>query len=490
VVSRRRVWFRVWLAGLLVVAVIVTIASASPSPRVRPPGPVAATREGIRLVPLDGGAHYFANLSPRSAWMDKHILLGAWLEQPQSLRDVQRDAAMGDNIYWNLPGGSVNYDVIREGGMHVSAPSEDAQTGSETVSWEGDDEADMNLGPGWHSWDNKATSSCMPSGSQCGYTDADFYFSDNTKNVTGNTSLPYPIDGRAVIQGYGKGVLFWDPARQAAHFLSYSDILEADSYWLTDDDLQTASQGGCGLMPDNPTVCRGGGGTGLDYTQSHLPANYAYNVTRLRALQALNGHSKPIVAAVETGCPFASGESAGNCATPSETRAAAWHALIAGARGIVWFQHNFSGPCVDFRTLLDGSNNASGEYNCQQTPGVTLHDVVRGISGFNHEVAALNKVLLSPTMLNYVSTGADVSLMAKAYEGVCYVFAGSGSPATPPSPGQLASFKLAGAYTGPIRVYDEGRTVYARRGRFEDRFANANSVHIYEIHDPPLCAAP
>jgi hypothetical protein len=481
-----RLW---WVAALIVIAATVAVATSS-SPRPVPLGPLAATRGQLRFVPIDGGPHYFADKSSKSAWMDQHILLGAWEEQPQSLADVRRDAAMGENIYWNLSGGSVDYNIIREGGMHISAPSEDSNTGSETVSWNGDDEPDMNLGPGNGRLRVVASAPNRCVGGPCGYTDVRWFYANDLTNVSGKATLSYTPDGRVVHTGYGKGVLFWEPARQAARFLQYSDILSADSYWLTDNDLQTAAQGGCGLEPTNPSICRGGGGTGLDYTQSHLPANYAFNVTRLDSLQALNGRSKPVVVDVETGCPFTGGDDAGACATPAQTIAAAWHALIAGARGIIWFQHNFSGPCVDFRTFLDGSNRASGMYDCQQTPGVTLHDLVEDISGFDHEVEALNDVLLSPTAENYVHTRADVSVMAKAYAGSCYVFASSGEPATPPVPDQTSVLAVAGGYTGPVRVLDEHRTLHARGGRFTDRFSNANSVHIYEIPDSSLCGTP
>ena len=121
-------------------------------------------------------------------------------------------------------------------------------------------------------------------------------------------------------------------------------------------------------------------------------------------------------------------------------------------------------------------------YNCQQSPGVTLHDVVQTVSGFNHEVTSLNSVLLSPFAENYVDVGnADVSVMAKYTGTGYYVFAGSGKPATPPGKNQTATFKVAGGYTGPVTVVNENRTVQASNGVFTDTFANADSVHIYKI---------
>jgi hypothetical protein len=400
---------------------------------------------------------------------------------------------MGENIYWSLPGtpgaSTADYSVIRAGGMHVSAPNADSTTGSETVAWDGTDEADMDYGPGTTGWNKSSTqynnSACVPAGSRCGYTAANYFY---TGHLANGVPAPHPIDGRAVHQGFGKGVLFWESNQQAAKFLNYTDILSADSYWLTDNDLEAASQGGCALLPHSSTACGGGGGSGLTAAQSHLPANYAYDVTRLEHLQVLNGPSKPIVVDVETGCP--STASGSLCATPPQTIAAAWHALIAGARGIVWFQHNFSGPCIDDRTFIDGSNPANRMYYCQQTPGVTLHTLVRDISRFDHEVASVNDVLLSVTAEGYARTAGVVSTTTKVHSGSCYVFAGSGKPGTPPPTGQSVTFRLADHYTGPVHVYDENRTLRATNGLFSDVFADANTVHIYRIAGSPICSRP
>ena len=475
--SAARHW---WLFAALPIAVVLLALVVMPMPATAPPrlelmtAKSAGVTKGIQLKAIDGGHNYFARKNPRSAWMDRHILLGAWLEQPQVPSDVVDDSRMGNNIYWNLaatPGPErADYNVIRAGGMHVSAPDTDQWSGSETISLEGHDESDMNFGPGWNRFSGSGStiSSCVPAGQPCGYTrDSQFY------NQAGRRY--------AVHQGYGKGVLFWETPRQAAQFLKFSDILSADSYWLTDDDLQVASQGGCALLPRSATACGTGDGSGLTAAQAHLPANYAYDVTHLEYLEALNGPSKPVVVDIETGCPFSGGSSRGNCATPPQTVAAAWHALIAGARGIIWFQHNFSGPCVDFRTFMTGSTPSSPNYNCQQTPGVTLHDVVNVITAFNHEVTSLTNVLLAPTIIGYLRTKGDVSTLVKAHGGSCYVFSGSGRPASPPPRNQTVTFRVADRYTGRVVVVDEDRTLSAQAGIFKDTFANANTIHIYRI---------
>ena len=449
-----------------------------------------ALPRGVTLRQLDGGPHYYAHIARGSAWMDQHIMLGAWMEQPLSAAEVRYDVAMGNNIYWNLAGSPldtkdcggrpcrVNYNVIRAVGMHASAPDVTRRSGSETVAYEGADEPDMDFGPGYRGWNPNGAndpSACIPSGSRCGYTVARYFY---TGRPASYGSTGYPIGEKPITQGFGKGVLFWESDAQAARFLTYSATLSADSYWMTDSALEAPSQGGCNLLPGSARACGNGSGPGLTTAQRALPANYAYDVTELERLQALNGRSKPVTVDVETGCPLNDGA----CTTPAAMRAAAWHAIIAGARGIIWFQHNFSGPCVDDNTFYDGSNPSSPMYNCRQTPGVTLHDVVKSVSAFNHEIARLNGVLLSPFAEHYVMIGrVDVSVMAKYSHGVFYVFAASGRPVRPPARGQVVTFRLAGGYTGPVRVIGEHRILHAVRGVFTDIFANADSVHVYKI---------
>ena len=485
------------VASLAVAALIAALAVRSTPPA--PPGPgrppgsmesfaTGALPRGVTLRQIDGGPRYYAHISPGSAWMDQHIMVGAWLEQPLSAREVRDDVAMGNNIYWSLAGDPldtkdcggapcrVNYNVIRAVGMHASAPDVTSRSGSETVAFEGTDEADLNFGPGYNGWNPRGTynqSSCIPAGSRCGYTVARFFYRGRPASYG---SPGYPIGKKPITQGFGAGVLFFDTNAQDAKFLTYSDTLSADSYWMTDQHLDLAAQGGCALLPSSAAAC--GSGNGLTDSQRALPANYSYDVTNLEQLQAMNGRSKPVTVDVETGCPGADGI----CTTPAASSAAAWHAIIAGARGIIWFQHNFSGPCVDFRAFYDGSNPSSPMYGCQQTPGVTLHDVVKRVSAFNHLVARLNSVLLSPFAEHYVRTGgADVSVMAKYSRGVFYVFAASGKPATPPRNNLSVTFRVAGGYTGPVTVIGERRTLHAVNGVFTDTFANADSVHIYRI---------
>lgn len=71
--------------------------------------------------------------------------------------------------------------------------------------------------------------------------------------------------------------------------------------------------------------------------------------------------------------------------------------------------------------------------------------------------------------------------------GACYVFAGAGKLGTPPPTNQPATFILADNYTRPVTVYNESRTVQATNGVFQDSFADANAIHIYQVPGGPTC---
>jgi hypothetical protein len=410
--------------------------------------------KGVTLRQIDGGPRYFAHLDAKSAWMDGTMLLGAWEEEPLNPREVGYDRRMGNNIYWNVAGNPqerscggpclVDYNIMRARGMHLCSPNPpDRHTGSETVCAMVGDELDMSTGPN-------------PSAAIRAF--------DNP-----------PVQGVVSYQGYGKGILFWETNAQARQFMKYTDVLAADSYWMTDSGLDVGSQGGCALLPRHPACTAG---RGLTTAERELPANYAYNVTRLAQLEALNGESKPIVVDIETGCPG----SDGSCITPAAFTVAAWHAIIAGARGIIWFQHNFSGPCVDYNTFYDGSDHRSYLYDCHISKHETIHQLVAAVSSFNHQVTRLNAVLLSPFAQHYVNTGdADVSVMAKDDKGQFFIFAGSGRPGVVPHNNLLVHFRIAGSYTGPVTVIGERRVLRAVNGIFTDKFLNEYSVHIYQI---------
>jgi hypothetical protein len=135
--------------------------------------------------------------------------------------------------------------------------------------------------------------------------------------------------------------------------------------------------------------------------------------------------------------------------------------LIAGARGIVYFNHSFGGPCPSFNLLRDQCDPA-------MTPAVTA---------LNSQITELAPVLNSPYADGFVSTTGPARVMAKlGPDGAWYVFTGAD---TAGADGGDVSFTIAAG--SKVEVLYESRDLTVSDGQFVDTFADGNVVHIYRV---------
>jgi hypothetical protein len=266
-----------------------------------------------------------------------------------------------------------------------------------------------------------------------------------------------PKDGRLRYNNYGKGVLLWESDSDAARFIngrsganSYQDVVATDLYWFTDPNE------------------RGGARYGF-------ASSYGDDVRKVRRLDAMDGKRMPVWHVVELGWPFTEGAAAGGRRiSPGELRAAVWHALIAGARGIVYFDHNF-GPGTPGSTIL----------------GEGYEDTRAMATAVNAQIKQLAPVLNAP----FVTAGhsatdtmaGDVRYMVKWSGGKFYLFAGAdhgGGSATftIPCVGDATATRLA-----PPNLPSEAASIPINAGSFSDTFADKNSIHTYRIDGGSTC---
>ena len=208
-----------------------------------------------------------------------------------------------------------------------------------------------------------------------------------------------PADARLRYNNYGKGVLLWETDAEAACFVEAQDLQSTDLYWFTDPN-QTDMMG----VPWLPE-----GERRMTLSEVRRASNYGYQVDRMRALDARNGQRKPIWNFVELGWPWSeTAAQGGRSILPQEIRAAVWHSIIAGARGIIYFDHNFNGPCggSTFRGPCYPANRAMAK-------------------SVNAEIKGLAPVLNAPTLTAGTSTSPSIRAMIKWHNGHFYVFAGS-----------------------------------------------------------------
>ncbi|MGP0047888.1 MAG: hypothetical protein ACLPZR_03435, partial [Solirubrobacteraceae bacterium] len=194
----------------------------------------------------------------------------------------------------------------------------------------------------------------------------------------------------------------------------------------------------------------------------------------------------PVWPFIEAGEPFSPSQWDGLTITPPMDVAEAWNAVIGGAQGIQWFDHDFgndgqSGYNTSGDDLIDSGEDSS-------TYGVALQT---DIKQFDDQVEALAPVLNSETANGYVTAtnpnpdsedGVSVNTLVKydAATNDFYVFV---APTATSS--ESITFNVAGGYSGSVTdVKPESgttSTVTATNGSFTDTFSGQTDVHYYII---------
>jgi hypothetical protein len=146
---------------------------------------------------------------------------------------------------------------------------------------------------------------------------------------------------------------------------------------------------------------------------------------------------------------------------PAQAVAEVWNAIIAGARGVQYFDQ--------YSTITDLSYTGNGHYAAG-----AMYNAIKAV---NSQITALAPVINAPFANGYVTTDGAMNVMAKYYDGHFYIFAiprASGS--------RTITFTLAEAPDTTVTVLNENRALNSSNGTFTDTFANENTVHVYEVN--------
>lgn len=396
--------------------------------------------KGVSIQEVDGGRDFYSRFSPSLPNGDGYFPVGVWFESVTQPSDVDLDHAAGINTYIQLTANS-DLSLIKAGGLHALPSSPSPQASGYLLS----DEVDMWAGGGSNKWTGKSQGEgviCDPPDSGCGFT------------VQGAMASKLPANA-LTYANYGKGVTFHLKNPEAAQFVnSYQDVVSADNYWFTDPYICSLVEGGAVFA----------GGRDLTDSECRIAAHYGWTVDRVRSL-VQPARSKPVWAFVEVGHPFS--ETGSLTITAPQIRAAVWSSIVHGARGVVYFNHNFGGECLSQHVLRD-------ECGAGVRPTVTA---------LNQQLQRLAPVLNSPTVIGLVSTGGNrVDVAVKAYHGQFYVMASANGDAN-----QAVTFSFACGSPLTAEVLDENRSLNVSANSFTDTFADANAVHIYKLNGGNTC---
>jgi hypothetical protein len=148
--------------------------------------------------------------------------------------------------------------------------------------------------------------------------------------------------------------------------------------------------------------------------------------------------------------------------TAAQVRSEVWLALVHGARGIVYFSHEFKPKFIE--------------------AGIFAHpEIAEEVKKTNVQIRELARVLNSQTDLEAATVEPSkneiqISILCKRQGNVLYIFAVSERDGA-----TEGTFKLANLHgDAEIEVIGENRSLKAANGRFEDRF-NGYSVHLYRV---------
>ena len=389
---------------------------------------VAAAGEVVRLRTVDGGAGYYGGFSNPLPASRAYFPIAVWSEYVYERSQVVQDRKVGLNTYVVLTSDS-NLRVVRANGMRAFVQAEERgrfepQPGAETAAWELSDEIDMRLSPAEGLAELRRIESTLPD------------------------------DNRLRYNNFGKGVMFWESDDDARRYVNSVDLPSTDVYWFTDPSVCDASEGGEMFT---------GGSRSLSDAECRRASNYGAVVARTRSLVSPAG-SKPVWALIEVGHPFT--EADAPTISGSQIRAAVWHSLIAGARGIIYFNHSFGGRCTSQHVLREAC-------------GAAVRPIV---AATNARLRSLAPVLNAPTLTSGFGHSRSTRALAKFHAGHFYIIAGSAENAR-----STSTFAIPCVGNAVVTVLDERRKIRMTKGRFRDAFATGNAVHLYRIDGGSDC---
>jgi hypothetical protein len=213
---------------------------------------------------------------------------------------------------------------------------------------------------------------------------------------------------------------------------------------------------------------------------------YGYSVDMQRRYARMADTEKPVWMFIENSRPW---DITSIAITPFQMEAAIWSSIVHGARGIVYFTHDFGG----------GQQNISGEIGVWATnyyDRTTGDAIIAKMKLVNGRIKALAPVLNSAELGTidpesgrevadaYITvasstSGVPIDVMVRQYNGQTYVFAqASGSDTNQASGNTTGTFTWLGGGSASVIVRDESRSVSKTNGVWTDTFT-PYQLHIY-----------
>ncbi len=390
----------IWVIGLGLSVALVACGTPQESEPLQLSGPSSTPAAGPAELPQQpwwGGPEYYAKFAEAKAsgWTDPGFFpLAVFMGKPEHASSYR---SIGINTYMGAEHDGSAMSTITRTGMSVLAQNE------WTAAEIGDDQRVVGY---------NLSDECEMGYSECtGETET-----DRLDQQRSYAEAARAKGGTRFLQAnFGNGVLgtHWAPTTMDDH-LSLVDVSSVDKYAYTSPHVQQ-------LLTES----------------SHWPAGknpasaqaYGWLQDRMATFTQPPA-TKPNWVFVETAKPYLT-EAGATTINPDQIKGAAWNALIHGAAGIAYFQHN--------------NNRTCGNYSLIDCPTART-----AVTQLNQEITQLAPVLNSPTLTWNFGPGLDTSL--KNHNNTLYILAmtdgGTGTrtltlPPAPPPPRSTSSAKTA-----------------------------------------------
>lgn len=215
---------------------------------------------------------------------------------------------------------------------------------------------------------------------------------------------------------------------------------------------------------------------------------YGVSVDAQRHYARLDRVDKPLWMFVENSRPW---DITSPAITADQMEAAVWNSIVHGARGIIYFIHDFGGGA-------SGAAAERGVWSAGYYDRTMGDAIIARMKTVNARLKSLAPVLNSPEIgtihpttgreqhaafvtVSSSTSGVPIDVMVRQYAGKTYIFAqASGSASRLASAATTGTFTWHQTLTKTLTVRDEARTVAMTNGVWTDSFA-PYQLHIYEL---------
>ena len=377
---------------------------------------------------VDGGPRYYAQFANGLLGVGGGFPIGAWLRPAHDREHFGDYHNFGMNLFVGVENPELaNEAMIRSNGMRSLIQADERTRfdglGSEVAGWLLDDEVDMRFGPGSDTVNSQGR----------GY------------DVMRNAANPSPPTADSSMRTTERA--FWSGIRMRSRRAGSTASRRSSPPTTTGSRIRTRVainplSASARAMAKTSSVfatstASTGGGTGLELRRARL------------AVEREPRHH-------------------GGRILPAEIKSAVWHSIIAGARGIIYFDHNF-GPGTPGSTIMEEG----------------YEDNRVATSQVNAQIKRLARVLDAPFVTSRHSAtdtmDGTVRYMVKWANGKFWVFAGADRG------GGSVTVSIPCVGNAKAVVGGETRSLAINNGSFTDAFADKNAVHIYRIDGGSSC---